>query len=152
MLVHFALWFHEVIEPIDAGRIDDWGYNDRDVIGGTELSNHAAGLAIDLNALKHQRGLTNTFQPLELRAIHRRLYHYHAVALDLRLAMPPDWDSNTANAVIRWGQDYHKSPVDGMHFEWNRPPSSDAQALLWKHYATSPRGKRIRKANAIVSE
>jgi hypothetical protein len=62
LLIAFAADFHKLIEPIDAGTLDDWGYCYRMVRGSTDkLSNHASGTAIDLNATKHPLGKAGTF-------------------------------------------------------------------------------------------
>ena len=65
LLAEFAAQFHLLIEPIDSGGLDDWGYCYRMVRGTTDkLSNHSSGTALDLNASKHPLGKVGTF-PLE---------------------------------------------------------------------------------------
>jgi len=62
LLVAFAEDFHNLVEPIDEGSLDDWGFAYRPIRGQTTgLSNHASGTAIDLNATKHPLGKRNTF-------------------------------------------------------------------------------------------
>jgi len=62
LLIGLAAEFHETIEPIDKGTLDDWGYCFRMVRGTTDkLSNHSSGTAIDINANLHQLGRENTF-------------------------------------------------------------------------------------------
>jgi hypothetical protein len=62
LIAGFCKEFHELIEPIDEGQLDDWGYAFRMVRGSTDnLSNHASGTAIDLNATKHPIGKVGTF-------------------------------------------------------------------------------------------
>ena len=62
LLTGFAAEFHALIEPLDEGSLDDWGYCFRDVRGMKDnLSNHASGTAIDLNATKHILGRAGTF-------------------------------------------------------------------------------------------
>jgi hypothetical protein len=64
LLIGLAAEFHETIEPIDKGTLDDWGYCFRMIRGTTDsLSNHSSGTAIDLNATKHPLGKENTFSP-----------------------------------------------------------------------------------------
>jgi hypothetical protein len=64
LLIGLASEFHETIEPIDKGTLDDWGYAFRMIRGSTDsLSNHSSGTAIDLNATKHPLGKENTFSP-----------------------------------------------------------------------------------------
>lgn len=70
LLVGFAAEFHEKIEPIDEGTLDDWGYCFRMVRGREDrLSNHSSGTAIDLNASKHPLGAENTFTPEKTQAV-----------------------------------------------------------------------------------
>lgn len=45
--------YHQEVDPIDGGQLDDWSYAYRAVRAGASLSNHASGTAVDLNALKH---------------------------------------------------------------------------------------------------
>jgi hypothetical protein len=62
LLVGFAAEFHHLIEPLDVGSLDDWGYAYRDVRGVPgKLSNHASGTAIDLNSSRHKLGQVGTF-------------------------------------------------------------------------------------------
>ena len=62
LLINFAKEFNELIEPIEGGTFDDWGYAYRDVRGVVgKLSTHASGTAIDLNATKHPLGKAGTF-------------------------------------------------------------------------------------------
>lgn len=61
LLVAFAEEFHELVEPIDEGSLDDWGYCYREIRNAKGLSNHASGTAIDLNARQHPLGKRNTF-------------------------------------------------------------------------------------------
>ena len=63
LLIGFAAEFHNLIEPLDHGALDDWGYCYRDVRGVPgKLSNHSSGTAIDLNASKHPLGKAGTFE------------------------------------------------------------------------------------------
>jgi hypothetical protein len=62
LLCGFASEFHHLIEPLDVGSLDDWGYAFRDVRGVPgKLSNHASGTAIDLNSSRHKLGQVGTF-------------------------------------------------------------------------------------------
>ena len=95
LLAAFAAEFHELIEPIDNGGLDDWGYAFRMVRGTTDkLSNHASGTAIDLNATRHALGKVGTF-PAEKVPMIRALAKKHG---------------------LKWGGDY-KNRKDEMHFE-----------------------------------
>jgi hypothetical protein len=95
LLVGFAAEFHKLIEPIDEGSLDDWGYCFRMVRGTTDkLSNHSSGTAIDLNATKHPLGKVGTFEAGKVPMIRALAKKYG----------------------LTWGGDY-KSRADEMHFE-----------------------------------
>lgn len=101
LLVGFAAEFHELIEPIDEGGLDDWGYCYREVRGSTNtLSNHSSGTAIDLNATKHPLGKAGTF-PLEKVPMIQALAKKYS---------------------LKWGGDY-QGRKDEMHFEVAIPKS-----------------------------
>lgn len=95
LLAAFAAEFHTLIEPIDEGTFDDWGYAFRMVRGSTDrLSCHSSGTAIDLNATKHPLGKVGTF-PAEKVPMIRALAKKYG---------------------LKWGGDY-KGRADEMHFE-----------------------------------
>jgi len=95
LLIGLAAEFHETIEPIDKGTLDDWGYCFRMVRGTTDkLSCHSSGTAIDLNANKHPLGKENTFSP-------------ENAAKCIALA---------AKYGCKWGGTY-RNRKDDMHFE-----------------------------------
>lgn len=95
LLAAFAEEFHELIEPIDGGTLDDWGYAFRMVRGSTDrLSCHSSGTAIDLNATKHPLNKTGTF-PAEKVPMIRALAKKYG---------------------LKWGGDFRTRP-DEMHFE-----------------------------------
>ena len=95
MLVGFAAEFHNLIEPLDVGANDDWGFNFRMVRGTTnKLSNHASGTALALNAAKHPLGQVGTFEPGKVPML-RALAHKYG---------------------LTWGGDY-KGRKDEMHYE-----------------------------------
>lgn len=98
LLLWFAGQFDAHVEDIDPGELDDWGYAERPIRGGVELSNHASGTAIDLNAPRHPLGTNPSanFSPSQIGEIHRLL------AL--------------AGGCIGWGGDY-SGRKDPMHFE-----------------------------------
>jgi hypothetical protein len=100
-------WHHEV-EPLVPGTC--WGFAERDIRGSTEISNHASGTAIDLNAPQHPLG-TNpaaNFTPAQIAAVRRIIA-----------------DSDGA---LRWGGDY-VGRKDGMHVEINAPEGHVAGVL-----------------------
>jgi hypothetical protein len=103
LLLHLASWFDLHVEDIDnaRGALDDWGYAERPIRGSaTEISNHASGTAIDLNATKHPLGKRGTFTRAQTKAIRAQLKEY--------------------DGCIRWGGDY-SGRADEMHFEIVRP-------------------------------
>ncbi len=95
LLVNFAKEFHESVEPIDEGQLDDWGYAFRMTRGSDKvLSNHSSGSAIDLNAIKHPLGKSNTFNKDQCNIINLLIIKYG----------------------LAWGGNY-KRREDSMHFE-----------------------------------
>ena len=95
LLVNFAKEFHESVEPIDEGQLDDWGYAFRMTRGSDiVLSNHSSGTAIDLNAIKHPLGKSNTFNQAQRNIITLLITKYGSA----------------------WGGNY-KRRKDDMHFE-----------------------------------
>ena len=109
ILVAFAAEFHELVEPIDEGTLDDWGYAYRPVRGQTEgLSNHSSGTAIDLNAKDHSLGKENTFNKAQQAMIQSLIKKYSLV----------------------WGGNY-KRRKDDMHFEIKDTPE-EVEALIKK--------------------
>lgn len=107
LLAAFAADFHKLIEPIDTGTFDDWGYAFRMVRGSTDrLSCHSSGTAIDLNATKHPLGKVGTF-PAEKVPMLRALAKKYG---------------------LKWGGDF-KSRADEMHFEVEVTPAK-AKALI----------------------
>jgi len=95
LIAGFCKEFNELIEPIDGGALDDWGYCFRNIRGSTDkLSNHSSGTAIDLNATKHPLGKIGTFPPEKVPMIRALAKKYG----------------------LKWGGDY-KGRADEMHFE-----------------------------------
>ena len=95
LFVNFAKEFNELVEPIDQGQLDDWGYAFRMTRGSDRvLSNHSSGTAIDLNAIKHPLGKSNTFSKDQRNIINLLITKYG----------------------LAWGGNYKKRK-DDMHFE-----------------------------------
>jgi hypothetical protein len=101
---HLATRFHNEVEPLVWP--GNWGYAERVVRGGSDLSNHASGTAIDLNAPQHPLGTNpaNNYSGAQIAAIHNLVNFYEG--------------------IIRWGGDY-VGRKDGMHFEINDGVSVD---------------------------
>lgn len=97
VLVYVAKRFHSEVENLIWP--GNWGYAERKIRGGTTLSNHASGTAIDLNAPQHYLGARGTFSKRQVRVI-------KSILSDLE-------------GVIRWGGNY-SGRKDEMHFEINK--------------------------------
>jgi hypothetical protein len=107
LLIGFAAEFHKLIEPIDGGSLDDWGYCYRDVRGVLgKLSNHSSGTAIDLNATKHPLGKVGTFPNEKVPMIRALAKKYGMI----------------------WGGDY-RNRKDEMHFEISLTPAKAAELI-----------------------
>lgn len=137
LLYAAARWDREV-EDIDQGA-DDWGYASRLIRGSaTELSNHASGTAIDLNAVRHPLGQDPSLSfTAEQRAAIRR------ILADCR-------------GALRWGGDYRKRP-DGMHVEVVADEGRCAEVLAGLAVARPPaplrqgsRGRDVRTLQAAL--
>ena len=96
IMQYIAEQFHSTVEPLKWP--GNWGYAERKIRGGSSLSNHASGTAIDLNAPKHYLGAVGTFTSSQVRAIRKIL--------------------SACEGTIRWGGDY-RGRKDEMHFEIN---------------------------------
>lgn len=127
LLVHWALWFHEAIEPLDRPPADDWGYSRRRIRGGSEWSNHASATAVDLNAVLHPFGQRGTFRAASVVKMRRRL-----------------WQADYYASCIGWGGDW-RSVGDEMHFEIQRPLSACEEVAA--NLMATWRGRRVLAAN-----
>ncbi len=97
LLLWVAKRIHEDVEPLRDGWC--WGYAFRDVRGGsTVLSDHAGGVAIDINAPAHPRGVRGTWSDHQVRQIRAILA-----------------EANRHATVVAWGHDF-RTTVDDMHF------------------------------------
>lgn len=98
-------------------KADDWGFYFRKNRNSNNLSNHASGTAIDIDATEHPNGVrvSKTFTDAEVSEIREIL--------------------DELDDVIDWGGDY-KRTVDGMHFELGVPPGKLQEI-----------GKKIRQNN-----
>jgi len=110
LLLWVAAQFDKLVEDIEQGILDDWGYAERPIRGGTELSNHSSGTAIDLDATSHPLATdpSANFSKAEIDAIHAILAR--------------------TQGCVRWGGDY-SGRKDGMHFEIVRDEAACAAAL-----------------------
>jgi len=107
LIAAFCKEFHELIEPINEGKLDDWGYCFRNVRGSNDkLSNHSSGTAVDLNAVGHPLGKAGTFPNEKVPMIRALAKKYGMI----------------------WGGDFRSRP-DEMHFEIAITPAK-AAALI----------------------
>ena len=108
LLINFAKEFNELIEPLEGGALDDWGFAYRDVRGVPgKLSNHSSGTAIDLNAIKHPLSKVGTFEASKVPMIRALAKKYG----------------------LTWGGDWTRK--DEMHFEIALSPEK-VTALITK--------------------
>ena len=107
LLIGFAVEFNKLIEPLEAGPLDDWGYAYRDVRGVPgKISNHSSGTAIDLNATRHALGKIGTFE----------------------LAKVPMIRALAKKYGLFWGGDY-RNRKDEMHFEISVSPAKAVELI-----------------------
>lgn len=124
LLCHFAMFLSDRVEPIVGGQLDDWGHAYREIRGDDDVSNHASGTAVDLNALQHPLGVDGTWTEAQEELMRDRLQMYRG--------------------CIRAGFDY-SGRVDPMHFELNRDlPACEAQA---RALLVTTRARRLLAAN-----
>lgn len=97
LLLYAAGRWDREVEDIDQGA-DDWGYAERPIRGSDELSNHASGTALDINATRHPLGQDPS---LSFTAEQRTAIRH--ILADCR-------------GALRWGGDY-RGRKDGMHLE-----------------------------------
>jgi len=107
LLIGFAAEFHTLIEPIDEGEWDEWGYAFRDVRGVVgKLSCHSSGTAIDLNATKHPLTKRGTFSAEKVPMIKALCKKYG----------------------LAWGGEWTRA--DAMHFEVAVNEAKTAKIIL----------------------
>ena len=109
VLTDFVNRFDAKVERIRRGDLDDWSFARRTVAGTAAIwSEHAAGTAVDLNALTHSRGRSDSFTARQRRALDRLLDRY--------------------DGVIGWGGEF--ANPDEMHFQIDVRPDSPTLAAL----------------------
>lgn len=107
LLVGFATEFNNLIESIDGGSLDDWGYCFREVRGvAGKISNHSSGTAIDLNSTRHALGKVGTFDAAKVPMIRALAKKYG----------------------LTWGGDY-RNRKDEMHFEISVSPAKAVELI-----------------------
>lgn len=96
VLMYVAEQFNAHVQALHSGWC--WGYDYKPIEGSSEVSNHASGTAIDMNAPDHPMGKAGTFTSAQVAVI-RKILSY-------------------CGGVVRWGGDY-TGRKDEMHFEIN---------------------------------
>lgn len=134
VLAYFAVWYHERVDNINIGIWDEWGWASRPIRGDSDISNHASGTAIDLNATKHPLGVRGTLKFLVGRGSRVELAEER-----IRRVLNRKFDN-----TIRAGLNY-TGRADEMHYEADEPYSSFF--IVAKRLRKTRRGKRILKAN-----
>lgn len=99
-LVAFAAEYHKVIAPIDQGILDDWGWSPlRTGRASRSISDHCAGVAMDLNATKEGSqgagSLTFWRNPIKRTKLAQLRKKYR---------------------LLEWGGDYSPANRDPMHW------------------------------------
>lgn len=112
VLGYVAEQFHRRVEPLVDGWC--WGFNYRQNRNSDNLSCHASGTAVDLNAPNHPNGKSGTFNVRERGEIRKILAE--------------------CDGVVRWGGDFTGTP-DEMHFELVGSP---AEVAVVAHKLTAP--------------
>jgi hypothetical protein len=116
VLDHVAARFDAEVEPVD--RDSSWGWGYRTVRGDSDLSNHASGTSIDLNATEHPLGSTGTFTDDQVAAIR-----------EILAEVAP---------VVAWGGDFARG--DEMHFEIVGDPAAVAEVAARLRGEPAPTG------------
>lgn len=134
VLAHFALWYHERVEKLNEGLWDEWGWAARTIRGSYEISNHASGTAIDLNATKHPLGVVGTLKFWLKRGSKQELAETRINRV-----------LNTIYGnVIRGGLNY-SGRKDEMHYEINADRLR--VSIVARRLRKTKRGQRLMKAN-----
>lgn len=118
IFTHLATRFHNEVENLIWPGC--WGWAARTVRGSSDISNHASGTAIDLNAPRHVLGTdpTASFTTAQIAKIREIVAFYEG--------------------VIRWGGAY-VGRKDSMHFEVNDGVTLDQLARITaKLHAPAP--------------
>ena len=115
VLMYVAEQFHKNVEPLHDGWC--WGYFYKQIEGSSQLSNHASGTALDLNAPNHPMGSSGTFSGAKVSSIRNIL--------------------NFCEGVVRWGGDY-SGRKDEMHFEINASAAAVARIALKIKVGSTP--------------
>ncbi len=128
VLMHWTLFWHEEIESLVDGYLDEAAYSMRTIAGTNIYSNHAGGMAVDLNWTRHPRGeaATTDFTPAQVDKIHRTLEDRYTV---------------DGVSVLGWGGDWNNPDV--MHTEVGPGVTPTTLDALRDTLLLTPRGERL---------
>ncbi len=134
LLTHLALWWHERVDPLTGGILDEWSWAVRPIRGQTSgYSNHAGGVAIDLDATQFPRGIDpeDRLSANQISLIRHRLNFFK---------------TGTGDRVLGWGGDYQNVP-DAMHFELAYGSTLAQAEEVARRILDYPRSQKILDAN-----
>lgn len=117
VLAYVGRRWHAEVEPLLWPGC--WGYAERPIRGGVQLSNHASGTAADWCAPRHPLGTNpaTNFSGAQIAAVHRIIA--------------------ACGGLIRWGGDY-VGRKDGMHVEVNDGITEAQLSALWARLSGTP--------------
>lgn len=102
--------YNKEVEKINPDH--SWGWANREIRGGGDISNHASGSAVDLNAPKHPLGVRGTFSSHQEKALKKIL--------------------DDIDGILRHGH-FYKGRIDSMHAELrNGASNSDVRKAMAK--------------------
>ena len=130
LLAHLTMQLDDRVEDVDKVK-DDWGYAFRPVRGYDAIwSDHAGGIAIDIDATEHPLGKVGTFTKAE-----------HAM-IEKILNLP--MYQFAGKSVFYWGGNYHNRK-DEMHFGLAKKLAEANRVAI--RLLDTRRGELICKAN-----
>ena len=96
IFTHLIRRYHNEVEPINQGPLDDWGYAYRAVRGSSALSNHASATAVDLNATKHpfRTSASQNMTPGQIAACRKLVADFAPVIRWIEGSDPMHWEIN----------------------------------------------------------
>ena len=97
VFTHLIRRYHNEVEPIDKGQLDDWSYHYRAVRGSDSvLSNHASATAVDLNATKHpfRTSASQNMTPDQITACRKLVADFSPAIRWIEWSDPMHWEIN----------------------------------------------------------
>ena len=106
-LLYVAARWHSEVEPLVQSQ-GQWGYTYKSITGGSGWSNHAGGVAVDLNATRHPQGAHGTV--MNMTAVGQI--------------------EQAVGSALDWGGRWSGSSVDAMHWQISNGKAGDPVANL----------------------